>query len=82
METRTLADLKPGESGVVAAVGGEDVVVFFQRPRQRVKLRGAENHTAAHGLPSCFFYFTTFFPLRKEAKRRSTGGRVRVRFFR
>ena len=28
------------------------------------------------------FYFTTFFPLRKEAKRRSTGGRVRVRFFR
>ena len=26
METRTLADLKPGESGVVAAVGGEDAL--------------------------------------------------------
>ena len=48
-----------------AAVGGEDVVVFFQRPRQRVKLRGAENHTAAHGLPSCFFYFTTFYSKEK-----------------
>ena len=48
-----------------AAVGGEDVVVFFQRPRQRVKLRGAENHTAAHGLPSCFSYFTTFYSKEK-----------------
>ena len=26
MDTRTLADLKPGESGVVAAVGGEDAL--------------------------------------------------------
>ena len=49
-----------------AAVGGEDVVVFFQRPRQRVKLRGAENHTAAHGLPSRFFYFTTFYSKEKS----------------
>ena len=26
METRSLADLKPGEGGVVAAVGGEDAL--------------------------------------------------------
>lgn len=26
MDTRTLADLRPGESGVVAAVGGEDAL--------------------------------------------------------